>query len=109
MDEQATLPVPKSRPRPLRVNVRYSVDEYHHLIEQARIANLRPATFLRGLSLGSRLRAVPRFPEEVYRSIRSLGGNLNQLAKQANMGRVDTRAVEALERAVNDLLRVLLR
>jgi hypothetical protein len=108
MTEEAIAPVPKSRPRPHRINVRYSQKEYRHVIEQARIANLKPATLLRELSLGSCLTAVPRFPKDVYRAIRSMGGNINQLARQANSGHGNPKQVEALRASVNDLLKVLL-
>jgi hypothetical protein len=106
--EETINPVRKSRPRPYRINVRYSEKEHRHVAEQARIANLKPATLLRELSLGSCLTAVPRFPQDVYRAIRSMGGNLNQLARQANMGHGNPKEVEALRACVNDLLKVLL-
>ena len=96
------------RRRPNRVHVRLTREEYEHLKELARLANQRPATLTRGLITGARLRAVPKFPDEVYRAIRSLSGNLNQLAHQANMGRVDLQEVTALRVLMEELLTILL-
>jgi hypothetical protein len=101
-------PAPAARRRPYRVNVRLTREEYGHLREQARLANQRPATLTRGLIMGARLKAVPKFPDEVYRAIRSLSGNLNQLAHQANMGRVDRDEVGVLRVLMEELLRILL-
>ena len=98
---------PAKRRRPKRIHVRLTATEYDHAVNQARIANLRPATMLRELALGADLRAVPRFPNDVYRAIKSLTSNLNQLAHQANMGRVDTGSVEALRQSVEALLKKL--
>ena len=97
------------RKRPHRLTLRLSPDELRHIREQADIANLRPARFARELCMGSCLRPVPRFPKEVYRAVRSFGNNLNQLARQANMGEAYQGAVEALRRSVEELLRVLHR
>ena len=91
MDENENETVQKTRRRPKRVNVRFTIEEYGHLWEQCRITNLKPAGFLRSLAMGVRLRAIPRFPEDVQRVLKSFGGNLNQLAHQANLGRVDKK------------------
>ncbi len=107
MSEQEEISMGKVRPRPHRVNVRFSKVEYGHLREQARIVNQRPATLMRGLVMGAQLRAVPRLPEEVQRAMKSFGGNLNQLAHQANMGRVDKKEVDALRTEVSALLQAM--
>ena len=104
MSEPESVPVAKVRRRPHRVNVRFSKEEYGHLREQARIANQRPATLMRGLAMGAQLRAVPRLPEDVQRAMKSFGGNLNQLAHQANLGRVDKKELDALRTDVIALL-----
>ena len=96
------------RRRPHRLTLRLSTEELGHIRHQAAVANMRPARFVRELSMGSRLRPVPQLPKEVYRAVRGFGGNLNQLARQANMGRAYLQAVEALRASVNELLRVLL-
>ena len=101
MDSTHTL---KTGKRPHRVNVRFSNEEYGHLWEQCRIVHQSPAGFLRSLAAGVRLRPVPRFPDDVQRAIKSLGGNLNQLAHQANMGRVEKNEVEALRETIARLL-----
>lgn len=109
MSDIALVPIRRIRPRPHRVNVRYSSEEYRHVVDQARIVNRRPGTFLRDLSLGSTLRPSPRLPKEVYRAVQSFGNNLNQLARQTNMGQAHVDAVEALRRKVDELLKALHR
>jgi hypothetical protein len=94
----------ENRRRPCSVNVRFTREEYGHLCEQAEIVNRRPATIMRGLVMAMRFKPVARLPEEVYRAIRSFGGNLNQLARQANVGRVDPNEVGALREEVIRLL-----
>ena len=97
------------RKRPHRLTLRLSTEELRHIREQADIANLRPARFARELCMGACLRPVPRFPKEVYRAVRSFGNNLNQLARQANMGEAYQGAVDALRRSVEELLKALHR
>ncbi|MEJ2367534.1 MAG: plasmid mobilization relaxosome protein MobC [Acidobacteriota bacterium] len=109
MIDSEDLLAEKMRRRPRRVHVRFTLEEYGHLREQARITNQRPATLMRGLVLGLQLRPVPRLPEDVQRAVKSFGRNLNQLAHQANMGRVDQREVEALRKEITHLLRIIQR
>lgn len=108
MSEAASAPEQKAGIRPHRVNVRFSAEEYGHLWQQCRIVNRGPANFLRCAAMGIKLAPVPRFPEEVQRALKSLGGNLNQLAHQANLGRVDKSEVEALRAEVSRLLSAVL-
>ena len=107
MEETTTRDTEKKRPRPYRFAVRLSPEEHAHIVEQAEIVNRKPPDMLRCLGLGQRLKAVPRWPDDVFRAIKSFGGNLNQLAHQANMGCVDAKEVEALRAEVDELLRVL--
>ena len=109
MTDAAQPSPPRTGKRPYRVNVRFTSEEYGHLWEQCRIAREKPARFLRSLAGGVRLRPVARFPEDVQRALKSLGGNLNQLTHQANMGRVDKKEVELLRAAVNELLQAIRR
>ena len=104
MNEQEATTEGKARPRPFRVNVRFNREEWGHLREQARITNKRPATLMRGLVMDANLKAVPRLPEDVLRAMKSFGGNLNQLAHQANLGRVDKKEIDALRGDVSQLL-----
>ncbi len=97
----------KQEKRPYRVDVRFSPEEYGHLRAQCRIANLGPAKMLRRLAAGAQLRPSTRLPEDVHRAIKSFGGNLNQLAHQANLGRVDKRDVEDVRKQVGELLRAI--
>lgn len=108
MTKRLESPLPRPRRRPNRVHVRFTTAEYEHLQRQARLANVKPAALLRELSMGSCLTPVPQLPKEVFRTIRSFGGNLNQLARQANMGNGSPKQVEALRSSVDDLLRILL-
>ena len=94
----------KLRKRPYRINVRLTNDEYDHARGQAEIVNRKPAALLRALLMGERLKAIPRLPPDVQRAIKSFGGNLNQLAHQANMGRVDKSQVDALRKDIDALL-----
>ena len=98
----------QARRRPYRVNVRFSLEEYSRLQEQARITCTRPATLLRLLALNLHLKPVQRFPDDVHRAIKSLSGNLNQLAHRANMGFIDSAQVEGLRRDVARFMERLL-
>lgn len=104
MTETTQTTIPRPGKRPHRVNVRFTPEEYKHIKEQARIANKGLAEWLRGLAMGQHFLPVPRFPEDVQRALKSFGGNLNQLAHQANMGRVDKKEVEALRGEASVLL-----
>ena len=108
MDNTVTGETPRTRKRPERVHVRFTTAEYAHVKELAQITNKEPAALLRASILGERLKPAQRFPDDVYRAIRSLSGNINQLAHQANMGRVEASAVEALRSEVRDLLKAIL-
>jgi Bacterial mobilisation protein (MobC) len=107
MSETTNRETEKVRPRPYRFTVRLSPEEYAHIVEQARIVSRTPADLLRALGLGQRLKAIPKWPEDVFRAIKSFGNNLNQLARQANMGHVDAKAVEALTDEVHNILNFL--
>lgn len=107
MTEAESAPSPRPGLRPHRVHVRFSTEEYGHLRQQCLIANRGPADFLRCAAKGIQLKAVPRFPEDVQRALKSFGGNLNQLAHQANLGSVDKAEVEALRAEVSRLLSAL--
>jgi hypothetical protein len=99
---QSTSPNP--RKRPFKINVRFTPEEYQHIREQAEIVNRKPAAMLRALSMGERLKPVPRLPPDVQRAIKSFGGNLNQLAHQANLGRLEKSQVDALRTDIDALL-----
>jgi len=107
MSETPEMGPEKRRKRPKRVNVRFTEEEYSHLLEKANIVNKRPASFARAILMGEPMKAVPRFPQDVQRAIKSFDPNLNQLAHQSNMGRVDKREVDALRDSVNLLLEKL--
>ncbi len=108
MTETTSAECQNQRKRPNRVHVRFTPEEYGRLQKQAQIVNKKPASLLRGLALEERFKAVPRLPEDVYRAVRSLAGNLNQLAHQANLGHADPRAVEALRVELSELLKAIL-
>lgn len=108
MEETMTAEKPATRKRPERVHVRFTTAEYAHVRELAQITNKEPAALLRASILGERLKPAQRLPDDVYRAIRSLSGNINQLAHQANVGRVDTTALEAVRDELRELLKAIL-
>ena len=108
MTEEQSHPVRKSRPGPTGSMCGSRRRSTGTSASRPGIANLKPAALLRELSLGSCLTAGPPLPKDVYRAIRSFGGNLNQLAHQANMGHGNPKQVEALRASVDDLLKALL-
>ena len=75
-------PRSENRRRTLKVEVRFSPDEHAHLLDQARIANKSPTTFMRSAVAGIRLKAVMRYPDDVFRAIIGLSRNFNQLVKK---------------------------
>ena len=96
------------RRRPHRLTLRLSAEELGHIRQQAAIANMKPARLLRELAMGACLKAVPRFPADVHRTIKGFGRNLNQLTHQANMGRVDLQEAAAIRSGVESLMKILL-
>ena len=104
MEETTNRETEKKRPRPYRFAVRLSQEEHAHIVEQAKIVSRTPPDMLRVLGLGQRLKPVARWPEDVFRAIKSFGNNLNQLAHQANVGHVDAQSVETLQAEVEELL-----
>ena len=96
------------RRRPHRLTLRLSPEELKHIRQQAIVANMKPARLLRELGMGSCLKSIPRFPEDVHRAIKGFGRNLNQLTHQANMGRVDLREAAAIRIGVESLMKILL-
>lgn len=73
--------------RHISVTVRLSPTEVVELVQKAKLSGLPPATFLRQAALGTELpRPVPAINRTAWESLARLGGNLNQIAHQANAG-----------------------
>ncbi len=75
-------PHSESRRRTSKVEVRFSPDEYRHLLDQAHIANKSPTMFIRAAVAGVRLKPVTRYPDDVFRAIIGLSPNFNKLVKK---------------------------
>lgn len=75
-------PHSESRRRTSKVEVRFSPDEYAHLLNQAQITNKSPTMLIRAAVAGARLKPVTRYPDDVFRAIVGLSRNFNQLVKK---------------------------
>ena len=107
MEETTNREAERKRPRPYRITVRFTPEEYARLIEQAKAVHRSPANLLRHLVMSLRLKAIQRWPEEVNVAIKSFADNLNQLAHKANTGPVDSHEVEALQAEAGQLIKAL--
>ena len=72
----------ESRRRTSKVEVRFSPEEYTHLLNQAQIVNKSPTMFIRAAVAGVRLKAVTKYPDDVFRAIIGTSRNFNQLVKK---------------------------
>lgn len=75
-------PHSESRRRTFQVKVRFTPEEHAHLLSQAQIANKSPTMFIRAAVAGVRLKAVTKYPDDVFRAIIGLSRNFNQLVKK---------------------------
>lgn len=107
MEETTNREAERKRPRPYRITVRFTPEEYARLIEQAKAVHRSPANLLRHLVMSLRLKAVHRWPEEVNVAIKNFADNLNQLAHKANTGPVEASEVEALGAEAGQLIKAL--
>ena len=107
MTETTNREAEEKRPRPYRLTVRFTPEEFAHLTEQARSVHRSPANLLRHLGMSQRLKAVHRCPEDFYMAIKSFADNLNQLAHKANLGYVEAIEVEALRAEAGQLIKAL--
>lgn len=78
------------RPRPHRVSVRLSPEEYEHVLSTSAELALTPSEFMRRLSLKKQLPRRGAFDRdaqrEIWKEIHAIGKNINQLAHNSNRG-----------------------
>lgn len=102
---------PKGDPsavRTLTIGVRVSPGEYEILKMKAKQMGMAPAQWLREAALSKRLPPppVPEINKSEYASLGRLAGNLNQLARAANIGykvAVDKKLLIELKEEVRQL------
>ena len=73
------------RNRPLQQIVRLNENEYRYLITSAKISSLSREAYIRKLILGETVKAKP--PQELaelLRLLKSISGNINQIARVSN-------------------------
>ena len=73
-----------SRRRISKVEVRFSPDEYQHLLNQAQITNKSPTMFIRAAAAGVRLKPVTKYPDDVFRAIIGLSRNSKSFTPPRN-------------------------
>jgi hypothetical protein len=102
---------PKARARRDQIlRIRIGAAEIFLIKGKAREAGMRASTWIRQAALGARV--APRWTAEQMQSLRVLAGmanNLNQLAKQANSGKLlfIVRKCENLLAEIDDTLKTL--
>jgi hypothetical protein len=107
---------PKSDPASVKtstIGVRVSPAEFESLRAKAQQMGMTPAQWLREAALTRRLPSPPvtAVNVEKYAELARLAANLNQLAKQANMGHsvsVDNKLLETVTAEVQQLRKALL-
>jgi hypothetical protein len=90
--EQNTKPKkPRStkRKREYGIHLRLTAEEDTILRTKALMAGKKPGELLRAWILDREIKAA--HPEDYYRILRNIGGNLNQIAKHLNSGAIPTR------------------
>lgn len=98
----------EKRVRVRQIHLRLTEDEFARIADQAEIANIRVTNFVRRAALATKLKPVAKYPDDVYRAIRSIGNNLNQLARKANsQERLIREEIQELESLVRGLMRCL--
>lgn len=78
-------PIPEDEKRNRTVSVRLSDAEYA-LVDKKR-GRLRLGEWMRGASLDRLQPTVPKINRQTYQELNRLSANVNQLAKESNLGR----------------------
>lgn len=102
----------KELPRPHRVNVRLSPEEYSQVAQHSTELAITPAEYLRRLSTKKQL---PRrgvldrdAQRQIWREIHAIGNNINQLTHNSNKGLpVSTEHLALLKEEFQNMIRKL--
>jgi hypothetical protein len=98
MEEGQTTQAPNEKPkkkhsqkcrRPYHIFVRLTAEEDATLRAKALKAGKKPGELLRAWIADKEIKAA--HPEDYYRTLRNIGGNLNQIAKHLNSGEIPSR------------------
>ena len=83
------------RIRKKQILIRLSEKEYRHLTEQAELAQLNMAQFVRNLIMGIKIKPRPKEEwAEIMRQMSAIGNNLNQITYRAVLhGLTDEQAL----------------
>ena len=74
------------RKREKQIHIRLSEKEYAHLTEQADLAQLNMAQFVRNLIMGVKIKPRPKEEwAELLRQMSAIGNNINQIAYRAEL------------------------
>lgn len=100
----------KEIPRPHRVNVRLSPEEYSQVAQYSRELAITPAEYLRRLSTKKPLPKRGSFDRDaqrqIWREIHAIGNNLNQLTHNSNKGfPVDIEHLQLLREEFQTMMR----
>ena len=102
----------KDLPRPHRVNVRLSPEEYKHVSQVSQELAITPAEFLRRVSTKKPLPRRGAFDRDaqrqIWREIHAIGNNINQIAHNSNMGvPVNKEHLESMREEFQKMVRKL--
>jgi DNA invertase Pin-like site-specific DNA recombinase len=88
-DNTPKKPRSKNRKRQYFFNLALTAEEDATLRAKALKAGKKPGELLRAWIKDKEIKAA--HPEDYYRTLRNIGGNLNQIAKHLNSGAIPTR------------------
>ena len=93
------------RIRKKQILIRLSEKEYRHLTEQADLAQLNMAQFVRNLIMGIKMKPRPKEEwAELLRQMSAIGNNINQMAYRANLhGFTDKQALLRMQEEFSKL------
>jgi len=88
-----------------QVKIRLTLAEYLHLADQADMADLSLAEYVRRRALGYRIQPpASRADQQLLAEINRIGVNINQLARHANSGQEFESKFELMEDEIARLL-----
>lgn len=87
------------------IRARVTLAEKNHCLEQAALAGLSEAEYVRRRSVGYKVPPAPsKADATLLMELNRIGVNLNQLARHANAGKVMSHSIHALLGEVKTLL-----